>query len=274
MSLDFLKSRGASDSFGLVADWTHAMNDNADLAEVLNRLMLLVKAESSIITRTFRLNKLTQYIVRCNSQEGTIWPTQARSNVELIFGEFIFSAKVGSIWKLSDASPSQLSKEAKEFHAKPSHLVESVACPLEITRTFVDHIELQFKHQPAEHDLNLLIMLMGTLGAGWARREPGLVSKKLNQRRHLSVACANEANQVSILSTENPARLSRCEFRVCSLLNEGMTVNVIANALSVGRATVRSHLSSIFSKTGAANQVELLHLLNRKSEGNVRAVGL
>ena len=69
-----------------------------------------------------------------------------------------------------------------------------------------------------------------------------------------------------LLGIENPAGLSRSEFRVCSLLKEGMTVNIIADNLSVGRATIRSHLSSIYSKTGASSQVELLHMLNKSAE--------
>lgn len=253
-------------SLGLVADWTYALSDNGELSEVLDRLMRLVKADAAMVIRTSKVDNKAKYIARSDMQKGKIWPTQPKSYMELIVGEFVSTAKTGSIWKLSDVLSSPLNKIPISPEERFDNLVEGMVCPLESTRGHIDHIELHFKHQPLEHDLNLLIMLMDSFAAGWNRRAPASISKKLNQKRNCSLVSIPAGSQPLILGSDNPAQLSRCEYRICSLLAEGMTVNLIAKTLSICPATVRSHLSSVFSKTATSSQIELLHQLNFKPE--------
>jgi len=254
------------DSLGLVADWTYALSDNGELSEVLDQLMHLVKADVAMIVRTLKADRTVKYVARSDGRKGKVWATQSQSCAEMIVGEFISTAKAGSIWKLSDVLSSSLNCIPAAMTGRFNNIVEGVVCPLESTRSHVDHLELHFEHKPMEHDLNLLIMLMGPFVVGWRRRTPALIAKKLNQKKYLSIAAAPERRKVSILGSENPAQLSRSEYRVCSLLVEGMTVNLIAKTLSIRPATVRSHLSSVFAKTETESQIELVHLLNAKLE--------
>ncbi|MGR3342619.1 MAG: helix-turn-helix transcriptional regulator, partial [Paracoccaceae bacterium] len=66
---------------------------------------------------------------------------------------------------------------------------------------------------------------------------------------------------------ENPAGLSRSEYRICCLIQEGMAAKNIANQLNIQESTVRSHLHSIYSKTEISGQMELLHSLSRDQIG-------
>ncbi|UWR27531.1 LuxR C-terminal-related transcriptional regulator [Sulfitobacter sp. S223] len=254
----------ATDCLGLVSDWTYALNGNGELSDVLDRLMRLLKAEVVAIVRMSKADFSTHSVARSDMQKGKIWPTQFRSYADEIVGEFISTAKVGSIWKLSEAKASDFEQLADKGIGVAGNIFEGIISPLETTRTYIDFIELHFDHQPAEHDLNLLVMLIGTLTREWSRRAPASVSKAINQKRKLSRVLERKENHFSVLDPENPAQLSRSEYRICSLLSEGMTVHVIAKVLSISPATVRSHLSSTFSKTGATNQVELLYQLNNK----------
>ncbi len=266
MGKQFYVNQSGSDSLGLVADWTHALNNNGDLAEVLDRLRSLTKAEATMVVRLSKTENKTRYVTRCGSQNGKIWPIQPRSCAQAVLGQCMGTAKVGSLWKLSDSNSSGLDLGAAQHDDYAKSLVEAIVIPLESTSGHADFLELHFWHHPAEHDLNLIVMLIGTLAVSWKRRAPGIITKKLEPKLKLSQDYSEDRVHAPILGTENPAQLSRCEFRVSTLLSEGMTVNMMAQALSISPATVRSHLSSIFSKTDVSSQIELVHLLNGKSE--------
>ncbi|MBU3261949.1 helix-turn-helix transcriptional regulator [Roseovarius sp. PS-C2] len=265
MSSHFGRNPQASESLGLVADWTHALNDNGELSDVLKRLMRLVKADTVMILRVSKADKRARYVARCDAQAGKIWPGQPRSYAETVIGECLPSARAGSIWKMSDTTASDASMVLSGAESLSADLAEVIVSPLEAAGGHADYVELHFRHRPAAHDLNLLVMLLDTFAMGWKRRVPGTISKRLKQIRRFTVIASDGDHGMSILDAENPAKLSRCEFRVCTLLKEGMTVKLIADTLSIGPTTVRSHLSSIFSKTGVSSQVELLHQLNRQS---------
>ena len=55
--------------------------------------------------------------------------------------------------------------------------------------------------------------------------------------------------------------LTKCESRICSLLAEGMTVEMAANQLRVSVNTVKTHLRGIYGKFGANRQNQLVSML-------------
>ena len=64
--------------------------------------------------------------------------------------------------------------------------------------------------------------------------------------------------RIVALSCDNPLGLTRSEFRVCERVVRGFSVKRIAADLDISPHTVRSHLRSIFAKTGTDSQRELL----------------
>ena len=266
MTAEFLRKQCVSNSFGIISDWAYALSQKGDLSDVLGDLSRLVHAEAAVIVRISKLEERTRFVDRFGIQTGKVWPSQPQTFASLVIGEFIGTAKAGSIWKLTDSPSFELAGASADAVEIPDDIVEMIVSPLESASGHIDLIEFHFRHRPTEHDLNLLIMLLGTLAITWARRTPALVAKKLSQSQRSRLNRVGDTGQRLILGCENPARLSRSEFRICSLLKEGMTVCVIAETLSVSPSTVRAHLSSIFSKTGTSGQVELLHELNRTLE--------
>ncbi|AXI43422.1 helix-turn-helix transcriptional regulator [Sulfitobacter sp. SK011] len=263
MSTRLLRNQIDSKSFSIIADWAYALNENGEITDVLGRIAMLVHAEAVMIVRISNVEQRSRIVGHFGMQTGKIWPPTPRTFAGLVIGAFINTAKVGSIWKLTESNPFEFAGTSADAVDIPAGIAEVIASPLESVRGHIDLIEFHFKHRPAEHNLNLLIMLLGTLAVAWGRRTPALVAKKLSQSQRASISRVTDDSRCTILDCDNPARLSRSEFRVCSLLKEGMTVSVISESLSVRPATVRSHLSSVFSKTGMSGQVELLHELNR-----------
>lgn len=132
----------------------------------------------------------------------------------------------------------------------------------------VDFLELQFQAPPMEHDRNLVYMLAPTLAGSWSSRPPGTVEGYIARARIRSNLNRNGDAPRNILDMSNPSNLSRCEFRVCMLIREGFSTSSIADALGICKTTVRSHLSSIYSKTGVHRQVELLHLMQATEDAS------
>ncbi|MGL5010034.1 MAG: helix-turn-helix transcriptional regulator, partial [Paracoccaceae bacterium] len=109
--------------------------------------------------------------------------------------------------------------------------------------------------------VELLKLIARELAHAWARRQPGLISKRIAEqmRRH---GPRNAPSATSpILDYSNPYGLSRCEFRVCAMIGQGMTAKAIAQALNLSEATVRSHQRAIYAKTELGGQIGvMLHL--------------
>ncbi|WP_160116538.1 helix-turn-helix transcriptional regulator [Ruegeria sp. AU67] len=249
-------------------EWIHALAGNNSIPQALSKLIELVNADAALIARTFKLDRKVKYVARCCREEGKVWPSQSQTQAELVLGDNFATAKAGSIWTLSDALIADKAAIPRHLEGDLKDLGEVIIVPLDTSGGHVDHIELHFQHKPAQFDLDLLAIMASTLASGWSNRTPGSASAIFEKGRnhHLKEVSGNK--RVPILGPQNPAGLSRCEFRVCAMLKEGFTVKKVSEALTVCPTTVRSHLSSVFSKTGASNQVELLHLLNRRNDAD------
>jgi len=260
--------RSVSDSLGIVANWMGALQGHGELTDVLNELMVLTHADAAMIVRATQAENKVTYVARCNAQTGKAWPVPVQSHGDAIMGEGRFSSKAGSIWKLTEARSSELLPRQGEATPEivPEEIREAVIISLLTENGHADSVELHFRKTPAQHNLDLIVMLTSTLSTCWRRRLPGVVARRAVRTRLRDVSAQSDSGEFAVLDIKNPARLSRCEFRVCTLLGEGMTVKSIAESLSVCQATVRSHLGSIFSKTGTSSQIELLHLINKSNE--------
>ncbi len=265
MSVSFTNSAGARDSLNFVLEWSHALSGNNSISKVVDQLIQLAFADAAIIVRTSKLEKRINYIARCCRQVGKAFPTQPQTQADLVLGNWTATAKSGSIWKTSD-SKDDTAPISLFPRSKLDAIGEVVVVPLEVKPDHIDYLELHYLKKPREYELDLLELMASTLASAWTRRVPGIISARLEQGRNQRLRMVQSEQFVPILDPQNPAELSRSEFRICAMLKEGMTVKKIAQSLSVCPTTVRSHLSSIFAKTSVSNQVELLHQLNRKAD--------
>jgi DNA-binding CsgD family transcriptional regulator len=136
---------------------------------------------------------------------------------------------------------------------------EIAIVPLLRTAKHLDVLEFHFRTDTGNRHQLLLNMLAGTLSDTWQRRRPGLLTEAMLARAAKEDDAKNAL--VPLLSAENPARLSRAEFRVCLLLSQGLSNEKVVDELEISLATLRTHLRNIYAKTGALGHSDLLYKL-------------
>ena len=116
----------------------------------------------------------------------------------------------------------------------------------------------------------LLATLAPALMKSWKARLPGTVEKLIARPRVRRAGPVEQPQSLEILDVSNPAGLSRSEYRICTLIREGMLFKQIAEELDIRTSTMRSHLRSIYAKTGTSCHVERLHHLAGNAETAAR----
>lgn len=174
-------------------------------------------------------------------------------------------ARPGTIWTLSETDRVQqdnLDKLSQRWMADRG-FGEVVVIPMGRSDTDLDAIEFYCVKPLEDTDDPTLKWLASSAADLWSRRRKGLIARLLR-----SVPAMTERLQgpdleppANILSSENPCRLTAAETRICTLIQAGYGLNEIGARIGVAEATVRSHLRSIYAKTGAAGQVGLVRIL-------------
>jgi DNA-binding CsgD family transcriptional regulator len=104
----------------------------------------------------------------------------------------------------------------------------------------------------------LLNSLAPVLSETWRNRAQGLFTENLLHRAEVHRA---PQGGKAILSTDNPARLSRAEYRVGLMLSRGLSTDEVKSALNIRESTLRTHLGNLYAKTHAQSLSELVYLL-------------
>ncbi|MBA3910758.1 MAG: hypothetical protein C0524_12995 [Rhodobacter sp.] len=172
-----------------------------------------------------------------------------------LIGPYFEAARPGSLWFRSMID-SEASSEIAEFHAS-RHLRELVVIPLETGGRSIDTFELHFQDRLRSQQQVIINSLAPVLARTWRNRAEGLFTEALLRPAH-STSLAEVA---PILSVENPARLSRAEYRVSLLLSRGLSTQQVKDELRIRDSTLRSHLSNLYAKTNCSNLSELVFCL-------------
>jgi len=183
-----------------------------------------------------------------------------------VLGDSLASLRGGAVWILSDVRRDASFVEEQWLSERLQALAigDVTVVILAAKAGQVDYCEFQF-HQPiARHHRAQLAEMAPALTRAWDSRLPGTVERLIARRRPHDGAASRRLGD--LLDASNPAGLSRSEYRICALVREGLLARAIAEQLVVCESTVRSHLRSIYAKTGAAGHVDLLHRLTRPAE--------
>ncbi len=122
----------------------------------------------------------------------------------------------------------------------------------------------------SEQPLLQLAVQMGVMGVV-SKNHSGAVLAKAIQKVHAGEVWIDRTMMADVLATLTRARLneqadpeaariatlSDRERQVITLIGEGLKNREIANRLSISEVTVRHHLTSIYSKLGVADRLEL-----------------
>ncbi|WP_420585308.1 helix-turn-helix transcriptional regulator [Ruegeria sp.] len=122
----------------------------------------------------------------------------------------------------------------------------------------LDFLELHFCRNCNRDYREGIEAVAGELSEIYRNRRPGLITEALS--RQSLVKLKRPVEDALIMSTENPAKLTRAEWRVCVLISRGLSAQAIGAELGIGPATVRTHLKHVYSKTG----LDSFHMLARR----------
>lgn len=111
----------------------------------------------------------------------------------------------------------------------------------------LDFLELHFRRDREQEYRVGIEAIAEELSEIYQNRRPGLITEALS--RQSLVKLKKPTENALIMSVDNPAGLTRAEWRVCVLISRGLSSQSIGEELGIGPATVRTHLKHIYSKT-------------------------
>jgi len=79
-------------------------------------------------------------------------------------------------------------------------------------------------------------------------------------------------SDIVLLGDDNPARLTRTQYRLCHLLSRGLCYDVVRAEMGINAVTLRAHLREILIKAAMSDLLELRENL-RKNPCSARPTG-
>ncbi|MGR3321643.1 MAG: helix-turn-helix transcriptional regulator [Pseudooceanicola sp.] len=192
-----------------------------------------------------------------DNNAGRNGPRVPNAFAPVVLGEYLSRARPGSVW-FSRGSDARHDGPLRSFQLA-ARLSELAVVPLSIDKGTADFIELHFRADLTHEQHAALTMLATSLAQTWVNRAPGTFARTMQMARPEQVS--DISDDAPILSFENPARLSRTEYRVCVLLNRGLSTQDVRETLGITEATLRTHLRNIYAKTDTAGMAQLLFKL-------------
>ncbi len=244
--------------------WTEVLQGRGDMREALARFSALTCADSCGVARSKGFGEKPEQYGTFLRKSGGIARARDADCVSFgYFGSNLFQGLEATVWAKSDCSHNGSS------NLRMTPLTNGSGVPLQDIRSIILEkcqdgmtvLELQFRSIPSSAAISAIDLISKPLSNSWKRRLPGIAIISSLQAVNSDGRNSENETLVPILSFQNPKGLSRAEFRICVMVNGGMQVKSIADALQISERTVRGHLSSIYSKIGVSGQFELLHLL-------------
>ena len=240
-----------------IARWCECLHGCAPFRDALRALAAAINGEAAAVCRvsTGKGRASGSVFFDAAAGEGN-GPALDRSFARAVLGGYLDKAKPGLIWYKS-MSDQDSDPALDRFHAS-RRLAELAVIPLSSGRRHTDFLELHFSSRPGAVQQALLNIISDTLVRTWTNRSPGLYTEACLSERRLRRNAEVEAH---LLSMENPAQLSRAEYRVCVLLSKGQPAKRVQSDLGISKSTLRTHLRNIYAKTRTSNLTELVYHL-------------
>lgn len=253
-----------------IASWCGGLHGSMPIGEALKLLALGFGAEAAVLSRHTRHSDRPRAVAIYDSQnEDTEAALLRRPLCMDVLGYWYSKARASTVWFLSDHldDAKWTSTATLQNWRAVRRIHEVVVVALSGDARHSDCLEFHFTRDLTHSDRLEIEALVPTLVRSWSGRKQGLVTEAQMEDRAVRAHATDRAEQLAadapILDPSNPARLSRAEFRVCLLLSRGLSVKGVIGELALTESTVRSHLRSIYSKTGVSGMQELMfRLLN------------
>ena len=240
------------------SQWAVSLQGRTPLRTGLARLRDAFGAEAVVLSRVGQGGSARA--LAADSQGGTGRDSRIEESfANALLGRYVLRPRPGSLWFSDQLSIDDCPKlRSLQRHRKLSELVVLV---LEVEAKAVTFLEIHFQHRLGPEGRGTLNALATTLLTMWGQRATGSFSDALLTGPAKAEGQPSVKEGTQILSTGNPAQLSRAEFRICTLLSTGLSASRTRQELNISDSTLRSHLRQIYLKTDCANMAELLYKL-------------
>jgi DNA-binding CsgD family transcriptional regulator len=253
-------------SHDMIAVWVQALHGQGSIETALSELLRLIAGDAALLMRSYKdAGRQPQQIEQIDLQAHKSTGQKRHSFGFDLFSDYLSVMHIGSDLSLDEAAREGIidRESIKDIRRRIAiyDIHDIVVVPLARNSGHMDYLELHFRSGILESNKTLLQMIASTLAKAWCARLPGTAEKAILKHRSRNGRSPDQDKVVSILVPSNPFDLSRCEFRICTLIREGQLAKSIAQQLNIKDSTVRSHLRSIYMKTETTCHAELLYKL-------------
>jgi len=248
---------------GPVLEFLESSTGRLPLEGGLKAVAEFVRAEAVAVSRSTFNASAPRLVAVFDADLAACAPLE-RTFVSELLGPYLDRLKTGAIWSVSRhmAGTGEDLDPAVAGWLRRRGLKDIFILVLESRTGHSDYLEIHIRQDGSRMLESKLDMLGPLLARFWANRKPGLVADCLGRRKIQRVSGGNAMTKdVPLLSDHNPAGLTRSEFRVCTMVRRGLSVKSISEELSLSVTTIRTHLRSIYVKTGVSGFNELAHRL-------------
>ncbi len=252
-------------SFAVLVDWTAALNGRVELTDVLQVLTRQTEAVNLSLYRFRRPRSDLQTIAAITRKPDAIKPDAVSGNlIRFALKTRPETVLAGAVVRLGAARADAgfAGSEAQHEWAARPNVSEVSSIILEVTEAHIDVLELSFEQLPSINPSLRPKIVIDALCHAWSLRRPGFVTQLLARN---GVRGDAPRNAEDVLGASNPFALSRSEIKIAVLLASGVKPKEIAEHLGLSIATVRTHLSKLYSKTQTQGQAELAALITRNA---------
>jgi len=250
-----------SRSLDLVSAWVETLHGHGDCARELRQIARHVGAKGIDIVRIELPDRTTGSVLTTQSAAIPADNVLCAALVDSVgFGHL----RVGQVHWASDLLADETFDRRWTNDRKFRSAALAAAAIIVLERRpsgRLDVAEIQYGVAPNGPQLRALAMMAPILSRRWANRQPGLAHHLLKQSRAHETSVLRPAGNVAVLDAANPAGLTRAEFRLCALINNGVDLNDLAMAAGIRPSTAKAHLRSIYDKTGCRNRAALVQKL-------------
>ena len=247
-SASFKAHGGFLETLLLFVKWSQG---RLDLETTLEGIASYIGAEAASLSR-WESSKLSVRVAGvCDPSNGTLVPRLSRSFARSIYGKYIDSIKPGSSLLLSEAlHDAEIEDPELEGWMYKRGIIEIACICLSAENGVRDILEFHFTRPVPKHWFEQQHMISTMLFDVFQGRQRGLMMQALLRHAGANRRNAPDTPDRPLLGPENPAGLTRSEWRVCALIANGLSRDGIARELNVKPGTVRTHLRNICAKTG------------------------
>ena len=269
---------GLLEAVDLVSARVETLHGQGDCRESLRRLSHLVGASGAEVLR-FEPGSLSPHrLLSVSGTAGRALPDRYSGGLSVLVNRNIGLKRLevarshGARDLIADGAFHQTA--LAEDHLRDAALADAVVVILE-RRGMGRHdvLELHYRTAPTTAQRRLLDTLAATLARRWAARQPGISRRLRAAGRPTLVALPVRPSQSALLGYDNPAGLTRAEYRLCVLLRDGVSPADLAASAGIRPSTAKSHLRSIYDKTGCRGRAELMQRLMGEELGAMAATG-